>query len=172
MNPIKEIRQVLGKWIAKTLGGPKTLVNNITAATLSLIQYCAKLFQMGVVKDIHRIKESMIERSEAETEIVKAKAAKDMADAAEAANHLNLSKRNDIIAKYEKERLQLENAKTRAEIKAIETRAETDREKAMVEAKARFIEAINSLQREGGNIYFRKENLGEFLDIDSLPEND
>jgi hypothetical protein len=171
MNPIYELMQVLGKWVAKALGGPKRLSHNIMAATLSVVEYCAELFRLGVVEDVRRIKESLIQRSEAETKNKQAEAAKKMAEAAEAENKANLSKRNDRVAMLEKERLELENGKTKAEIEAIQTKTETEGQKAIIEAKARFLEAIASLRKEEGDIYFNKESLDEFLNI-NLPRQD
>lgn len=171
MTPIDGVGQFLGKWVAKALGGPKALLRNITAATLSVIEYCAELFDLGVVDDIHRIKELMIQRGEAETTIVKADAIKKMAEAAEVENRANLFRRNDKLSQLERKKLELENVRTRAEIEEIETRTRTARETAMMDAKTRFLEACHRLRSEGGAMYFNKKDLHRFLGM-GLPSDE
>jgi hypothetical protein len=170
-----KVAELLAKFACKVLRGPKTIARIIAIATLSLAELFIGLLEQGIVTDIRRVKESLVRKMEAEADAADAEAQKKMADAAKAANEANLHKRKDAIARIKLEQEKVKVAKTEAEAEAIRKDAETRRLQAVTEAQARLMEAIGKLRREGGNIYFDRNNLekiiGGFSAKDGTPEN-
>ncbi len=159
------------KWLAKPLIALRSHAKLIWAATLSTADFL--LGNLGLyVKDLNRIKEAKIEEIEAETD-------KRVLEAAEIANRITLSKRNQAIEEVE----QLANAqKTIAEAKKIEAETRT------LETKTKIIEqvsqarvvvkraenrikmaddrlhsALKQLQEEGGEFYVDSEQLNGII---------
>jgi len=131
MSPISpETGEILTKLAAKALGGPAVLFRVIAIATLSVAEILARFVDSALVADIYRVKESLLRRTEAESDAACADARKKLAEATEAANRTTLHARNEAIARAEEAELQARAAKTRAEAKAIRMDAETRRAEA------------------------------------------
>ena len=162
---------IVWKLIGRALGGPAIAVRSVWIATLSVAELLLELATVGLVNDIHRLKEALLQRTEAETETKKAKAQKELAEATEAANQANLHKRKDAFAKIERDQREAQAAKTKEEAKAIRMDAETKRLAAMQEAKARLIEAVSKLRGEGGEFMVDPDNLRRIIES-GLPSNE
>lgn len=172
MTPLpSKIGELLVKFVANVLGGPKTVLRCIAIASLSLAEYLLSLINQGFIKDINRVKESLIRKMEADADSAVADAQKKLAEAAEASNRANLPKRKDALAKAKKEIAQAKVAKTQAESEAIRKNAETQRLLAIAEARARFLEALAKLRQEDGDIFFNIDNLKRILE-EGLPPED
>ncbi len=173
MTPLpSKIRNIVHKYLGKVLGGPKFLARSITAATLSLAQGLLVMFYMYMGDTISRIKESLLQKIEADAKAANADAQKKLAEAAIAANVANLPKRKDVIARLEREKKEAEVAKTKAEAEALLKDAETRRLQALTEAKTRFLEAVAKLRQEGGDIYIDPDNLLKIIGAGLPPEDD
>lgn len=152
------------KGLASAVRGSKDLARVTWIATLSSAEILLTLIKSGLVTDICRVKETLIERMEAETESIRADAEKRVAEAAEAASKADLPKRKDAIARAERDRQIAEAEKTLAEADAIRSDAETRRMQAMAEATAALLEAVSKLKQEGGDMLLSEENLRRILD--------
>jgi uncharacterized membrane protein YqiK len=170
-EPALGFRTRLARYIGTAIDGPKFLGRYIAIGTLSLAETLLELVNAHIVTDIARIKESLIRRIEAETDEKRAEADRKTAEAAEAANRATLHKRQDAIAKAERQQKQAEAAKTEAEADAIRADAETRRIEAVAGAQARLLEAIAKLRKEGGDVFFSKDNLQQILRL-GLPAAD
>lgn len=153
------------KWFARALAGPAWMARSIAVATLSVAQSLASLISSQLVSDIGRVKESIIEKMEAETQTK-------VAEAAKAVNEANLPKRRDALAQAERAKVEAEAAKTNAEAGAIRMDAETRRVAAIVEAEAQLVEALSRLRQDGGELFCDKEHLARILDIARMSEDD
>ncbi|MFA5239507.1 MAG: hypothetical protein WC476_07355 [Phycisphaerae bacterium] len=172
MTPLpSEIEEMLAKFIAKVLGGPKAVFRCIAIASFSLAECLLGLINQGIINDIKRVKESLIHKMEADVDFAVAKARKKLAEAAEAANRANLHKRVDAIAQAEEELIRTRAAKTQAEADAIRKDAETRRLKTVADAKTGFLRAVKKLQQEGGNIFLDRDNLRKILEVGLPPED-
>jgi hypothetical protein len=159
------------QYLGKALDGPRHLGRYVVIGTLSVAQTLLNLMNAGVIKDVARIKEALIQKTEAETAIKLAEADLKVAEAAEAANRVTLNKRPDAIAQAERQ-LKAQAAKTEAEAEAISMDAGTRRIEGVANAQARLLEAIGKLRAEGGEIFFSKENLREMLRLQPPRQED
>ena len=159
------------KLIGRALGGPAVAVRSVAIATLSVAELLLELANVGLVSDIHRLKEALLQRSEAETDAKQAEAQKKLAEAAEAANVANLPKRKDAIAKIERRQREAQVAKTEAEAEVIRKDAETRRLAAVQEGKARLLEAVSKLRGEGGEFMVDPDNLRRIIEA-GLPSDE
>jgi hypothetical protein len=166
------IGAVIVRYAVQALGGPVFLARLSAVATLSVVEELLSMVGAGLVCDVRRMKESLIRRTEAETAAKVAKVAsanaevqKKLAEAAEAANRANLHKRNDAVARAEKDKLRAEAAKTQAEAEAIRADAESRRIQALAEAQARLIDALAKLRQDGGGLLVDSEQLRQILGL-------
>ena len=173
MMPLdKETGDILTRVVGKALDGPAALFRVIAIAGLSVAETLIGLIHIGIATDLGRAKEALLQTMEEEAKQANAETQKRMAEATDAANRAGLRKRNDAIARTERRQREAEAAKTEAQADAIRQAAETERLKAIAEAKARLIDAIANLQREGGQVYFDSENLNDILRAGLPPEQD
>ena len=162
-EPALALATKLVKYVGRILDGSKEIARAITIATISVAEMLLELITSHFVADISRVKESLLQKMEAETAEKKADADRRIAEAAEAANRATLHKRDDAIAKAELEYRCAEAAKTAAEAAAIRLDAETRRIEGIANAQAKLLEAIAKLRSEDGDIYFSRENLETLL---------
>ncbi|MDB5295997.1 MAG: hypothetical protein JWO31_1980 [Phycisphaerales bacterium] len=154
------------KYLGRAVSGPAATARAAAAATATTAHAVASLFGGPWIADLRRIKEAELKKVDAAASAASAEAQKKVAEAAEASARANLHKRNDRLAKIERDRLAADAAqaraaaaKTQAEADAIRSDADSRRVAAVAEAKARFIEAISKLQQAGGCVAFDEENL-------------
>jgi len=155
------------KWLAKPLVVLRSHAKLIWAATLSTADFL--LGNLGLyVKDLNRIKEAKIEEIEAETD-------NRVLEAAEKANRINLSKRNQSIEEIERlanaQKTIAEAKKIVAETKVIETKTEilkpVSQARVVVKraeirikiADDRLHSAFEQLREEGGEFYVDRKQL-------------
>jgi hypothetical protein len=162
------------KFVGQAIVTPtKWLLWRTRIATLSVAETVLDLLKLGLVSDIRRIKEADLQTIEAEKDEKKATAQLRLAEAQEASNRATLAKRKDVLAQAEKAKKAAEAAKVQAEADAIRMDAETRRIRAVTEGQARLLESISRLRQEGGDVYFREENLVEILRLElPAPEKD
>jgi hypothetical protein len=165
------------KWLAKAITAGRKYTKSIWAATLSTADFLLR--NLGLyVKDLSRIKEANIKEIEAGAD-------KKILEAAEIANKISLSQRNQAIKEIEQlanaQKIIAEAKKTVAETKAIG--AKTEILKQVLEAKAvvnqtenrikktsdRLLNALIRLQEEGGEFYIDRKQL-EGMIQKGLPE--
>lgn len=170
MPYLPELGQLLSKWTAAAVEGFSGARMYTSIATLSVAQTCLELLQSGIAQDIQRVKEALIRRTEAETEIKVAEAKQRLAEAAVAANIADLPKRNDALARIHKDVARLAVQKAEVEIKAIEEELRLKRVAAVAEARARLMEAISSLRENGGEVFLDKTNLNLLMQLPDDPE--
>lgn len=163
--------EVFTKWMVKALTGAQKHSASIWAATLSTVDFMLR--NMGCyVHDISRIKEATIKGIEAETD-------KKVLEAAEKANKITLSQRNQEIEKIER---LAEAQKTIAKAKKIGAETETIEVKNEIlkqvsqattvvdqardkceKSTARLSDALKQLEKEGGAIYGDSELFNEII---------
>ena len=158
-----QLGQLLTKWLVSAVDGSTRASRYVTIATLSVAETCLELLQSGFVHDIHRVKETLIRRTEAETELKVAEAQKRMAEAAEAANLADIPKRSDALAKIHKELARLDVCKKEADVAAIKNDIRVKRMTAVADARVKFLNAITKLQQHGGDVFFDEKSLEMFL---------
>ena len=158
-------------WVGTAISGSAAAIRGITIATLSMAEVLTKLISEHVADDISVWKNALLRREVGKTAIVEADAQKRAAEAAEACNKATLHKRKDHIARLEREKLELANAKTKAEIKAIEADANTKRVQAIMDGKVRLIDALSQVKQEGGAVFFSQENLTRILAAGIPPDS-
>jgi hypothetical protein len=161
---------VIGKLFAIAIAGSKNVSLVIGVATLRVAETLLEMVLGAEVSDISRLKESLIERIEAETVSQKADSMRKLAEAIEATNKANLHKRKDALAVAERDIARAQAAKTQEEADAIKRDSETRRIEAIAKARTDFIEAISKLKQEGGEIVFDAENLRALLNSGSQNE--
>ena len=156
------------RWIGHAIVGSAVTARAVAVATLSTAEVLLDLMNCHIADDVSQIKDSLIKKQRSEAELAEAEATKRLAEAAAAANQANLHKRKDRMAAIERDRLQLQNAKTQAEIHAILSDAEARKIQAVAEAKARLIEAISKVKQDGGGVFFDEENLRKIMELPSV----
>ena len=174
----KELTDTLLRYLGKALTGPRRLARATAAATLSVAQ--SLLYNRPqLVKDIRRIKKSLIKGLEADTD-------KKLAEATEAANRAARSKRSKAIieaeARAELDKTRAQARKAIEDAKAVKSDAKVrrkladaqarlkeaqakDREAAarLRDAQARFVDALQQLRSEGAQFYIDKKELKKLL---------
>lgn len=154
------------RWAGRALtGAAKTMARPAAIATLSLSQMLLELINAHLAHDFGEMKESLLRRQNAEAAAAEADALRKLAEAAEASNRATIHRRKDREATIERESKELANARTRAEIDAIRSDAESRKRVAIADARARLIEAISKLSQEGGALFFDKGNLRRILEL-------
>jgi len=165
------------KCLAKGLTAGRKYTKSIWAATLSTADFLLR--NLGLyVKDLSRIKEAKIEEIEAEAD-------KTILEAAEIANKISLSKRNQAIKEIEQlanaQKIIAEAKKTLAETKAIGAKSEileqVSEAKSVVDqainrikkTSDRLLNAFRRLQEEGGEFYIDRKQLERMI-RKGLPE--
>lgn len=163
--------EVFMKWTAKALTAAKKHTASIWAATYSTADF---LFEnMGFyVHDLKRIKEAKLKEIEAETD-------KKVNEAAEIANRINLSQRNQAIVEIEgtaNARKTIDEAqKIVAETETIEVKNEIMKQMLVAKtvvnqaegrrevSRKHLVNALEQLQEEGGKFYADSKHLSEII---------
>src|SRR5579871_2782049 len=131
---VGEIVAFVKRYFVRVICGSKQSVRWLSVIALSLFDALLGAWGRRWLSDLWRLKEAKLGKIEAETSLEKAKAEKLSAEAKEAENRANLSKRKDSIARTEKQLKRAELAKIQAEAYAIRMDAETRRILAIAEA--------------------------------------
>jgi len=177
-QPSLESGASLVKYLGKALDGPAYLGRGIAAATLLVAEAFFLLISADAASNFRRLRDSMIAKAEGESRSETADADRRSAEAAAAANHANLHKRRDAIAKLEREKREAEVEKTKAEaaktlaerdaiLKDAETRQKDGKrrqKKEITDVTALLAEAISRLRQEGGDVHFDEENLKRIIE--------
>lgn len=159
----EEAKEVIVKWLARAMGGPKMLARTSAIAMLSVVETLMVLANYTLVGDIRRIKEAQLRVIDAGARAAEAESARKVAEAAEAANKATLLKRNNATKLAELRLQNADAAKTEAEAEAIRMDAETRRLAAIEDAKANLIEKLSKLRMDGGELLIDRANLARLL---------
>jgi hypothetical protein len=168
---------VIGKFIGTSVSGSVIATRAVIVATLSLARTLLSMVGGPCVDDLQKLKQSLLTKTNAEAVAASAEAQKKLAEAAEASRKANLHKRNDRLAKIEREykaaeaakvradaaKTEAEADKVRADAEAVRLDAETKRLTAAAEAQAKLLDAIGKLKQEGGAFAIDPESLRRML---------
>jgi hypothetical protein len=149
--------EILRKLIAKPLAGSKAVANAAAAAVASVCESLLLACKSTLAQDFSRIKEAHLKRLEAQTRSQEAEAQKKLAEAASDANKITRRAHADELARLDRERLDLENKKTAAEVAQAEAKADKARlEVARLKMRV-FREALNAGKKRSKDTFNAKE---------------
>jgi hypothetical protein len=132
--------------LGRALCPPAAISRTARIATASVAESLLRLVRLQLASDIGRLKNSMLQRHEAETSVARADARRRAAEAVEAENRVTLARRDDWVAQAERRKTEADARKAEADALKAESEATIAQAVAVV-AQAQANATLETVQR-------------------------